>query len=87
MKVNNKLKNNIVKLLYKLIDNLLYFNNNEKKLRLYIPFIMKTKIFKLAYDEMRYSNYARIYKRLIQKLYIYNIIIKLYKFIRYYLYC
>ena len=58
MKTNNEIKNNVVKLSYKLINNLLYFNNNEKRLRLYIFFIIKIKKFKLAHDEMRYFNYA-----------------------------
>ena len=44
--------------------------------------VIKVEVFKLAHDEMRYSDYARTHKRLIEKLYIYNIITKLYEFIR-----
>ena len=64
MKVNNKLKENIISLTYKLINNLLYFDNNKNKLRLYISFSIKVEIFKLTYDKIRYLEYTRIYKRL-----------------------
>ena len=72
---------------YKIIDDLLYFDDNKRNLRFCVLIIIKVEVFKLAYDEMRYLNYAYTYKRLIEKLYIFNIITKLYKFIRYYLYC
>ena len=45
---------------------------------------MKVEIFKLIYNELKYLNYAYIYKRFIEKLYIFNIITKFHKFIRYY---
>ena len=72
--------------MYKLIEDLLYFNNNKKGLRLYIFIIIKKEIFKLAYNEIKHSRYIRIYKKLIKGLYLFNIIIKFYKFIRYYFY-
>ena len=85
--LNNEIfKENVIKLSYRIINNLLYFNNNEKDLRFYISSIMKIKVFKLTYDEIRHFNYARIYKQIIKKNYIFKMIIKLYKFIRYYLY-
>ena len=84
MRDNNTLEKNIVKLLYRLIDNLLYFDDNKRDLRLYISTSLKTKIFKLIHDKIRYLDYIKVYKRLTNKLYIFEIIIKLYKFIRYY---
>ena len=36
MKINIKLKENVIRLLYKLINNLLYFDNAEIKMRLYV---------------------------------------------------
>ena len=72
---------------YKIIDDLLYFDDDKRDLRFYVLIIMKTEIFKLAYNEMRYLDYARTHKRLIEKLYIYNIITKLYKFIRHCFHC
>ena len=44
--------------------------------------IMKTEVFKLAYNKMKHFDYARTHERLIEKLYIYNMITKLYEFIR-----
>ena len=73
-------------MLYKLIENLLYFNNNERDLRLYILITIKKEVFKFVYNEIRYLKYAHTYKKLIKELYLFNIIIKHYKFIRYYFY-
>ena len=84
--VNIELDNNFIKLLYKLINDLLYFDNNKKDFRLYISIIVKVEIFKFTYNKISYSEYTRIFKRLIQNLYIYNISIKLYNFFRYYFY-
>ena len=81
---NNKvLKENAAKLSYRIINNLLYFNNNERGLRLYISSLIKEEVFKLAYNEISYSSYARTHERLISNLYILRITSKLYKFIRY----
>ena len=74
-------------MLYKLINDLLYFDDDERDLRLYMSTTMKTEIFKLAHNEMRHFDYAHIYERLIERLYIFNIITKLYEFIRHYSYC
>ena len=65
MKTNDELRDNVVKLSYKLINDLLYFNDDEKELHLCIFFIMKIKVFKFVYDEMKHFDYARIYKRFI----------------------
>ena len=80
---NDALSENTVKLLYKIVNDLLYFDDNERGLRLYIPSIMEAEIFKLAYDEMGYSGYVRTYKRFIGNLYIFSMASKLYEFIRY----
>ena len=41
MRNNDTLEENIVKLLYRIINNLLYFDDNEKRLRLYILTALK----------------------------------------------
>lgn len=84
MKKNEKLAKNAIKLSYKLINDLLYFDNDEKDFHLCISNFIKIKIFKLMYNEMNYSEYVYTHERFIKKLYIHNIIIKFYKFIRYY---
>ena len=74
-------------LLYKLINNLLYFNdsNPSRELRLYILIkILEQEIFKLIYNQISYSKYTRTYKKLTSDIYIFNISIKLYKYLRYY---
>ena len=45
MKINDELGKNVVKLSYKLINDLLYFDNDEKRLRLYIFFCYKIRNF------------------------------------------
>ena len=74
-------------MLYKIIDDLFYFDDEKRGLRFYILIVIKVEVFKLTHNEIKYSNYARIYKRFIKKIYIFNIITKLYKFIRYCFYC
>ena len=83
---NETFKKNIIKLFYRVINNSLYFDDNENFLHFYIFLIMKIEIFKFIYNEINYFNYTHIYKRFIKRLYIFKIIIKLYKFIRYCLY-
>lgn len=72
--------------MYKLINNLLYFKNNKKSLQLYILSTIEIEIFKLVYNKIGYLGYARTNKYIINKLYIFRILSKLYKFLRYYLY-
>ena len=56
-------------------------------MRLYISIkILKQEIFKLTYNKIKYLDYIRIYKKLTRNIYIFNISIKLYKYLRYYLY-
>ena len=83
---NVDLEDNIIKLLYKLFNNLLYFDNLERDIRLYILIVLKYKILTLTYNKIRYLKYTRIYKKLTYSVYIFNIFIKLYKYLRYYLY-
>ena len=71
-------------MLYKIVDDLLYFDDEKKGLRLYILLAIEVEVFKLTYDKIRYFNYIRTYKRLTKELYIFNISIKLYEFIRHY---
>ena len=83
MKVNAKLEDNAIRLLYKLINNLFYFDDLERGMRLCMLIrILKYKIFKLIYDKMRHFNYIRIYEKLIRDIYIFNMFIKLYKYLR-----
>ena len=81
---NKALKKNAIKFSYHIVDKLLYFDNNEKKFRLYVSLVFKIEIFKLTYNKIKYLEYARTHERLIKELYIFDITIKLYKFIRYY---
>ena len=55
---NKALEKNVAKLSYRVIDKLLYFDDNKKRFYLYILIALKIKIFKLAYNEIRYSRYA-----------------------------
>ena len=84
---NVTLKKNVAIILYKIINDLLYFDDDKRDLWLYISIVIKVEVFKLAHNEMRHFDYAHTYKRLIKKLYIYNIITKLYEFIRHCFYC
>ena len=86
IKINVKLKENVIKLLYKLINNLLYFDDIKRGIRLYISKTLKQEVFKLTYNKIKYLGYTRIYKKLIRDIYIFNIFIKLYKYLRYYFY-
>ena len=83
---NKALKKNVAKFSYRVINNLLYFNNNKRDFYLYISSSIKEEVFKLAYNEISYLDYIRTYERLINNLYIFKIASKLYKFIHYYLY-
>ena len=69
---------------YKIVDDLLYFDDDERELRLCVPSTMKVEVFKLAYDKIRHFGYARIHERLTEGLYIFNMSTKLYEFIRHY---
>ena len=72
---------------YKIINDLLYFDDDKRGLRFYILIVIKVEIFKLAYDEMKHFDYARTHERLIEEFYIYNMTTKLYEFIRHCSHC
>ena len=82
---NQVLEENTIKLLYRIVNELLYFDDKKCNLRLYILIALKAEVFKLVYDKIEYFKYIRTHKRLINNLYIFSISTKLYKFIRYYL--
>lgn len=73
-------------ILYKIIDDILYFDNKKKGLRLYILSIIKINFFKLAYNKIKYLDYTQTYEKFTKGLYIFNIITKSHEFIQYYSY-
>ena len=84
---NAALKKNAATMPYKIIDDLFYFDDDKRDLRLCVLIVIKVEIFKLAHDEIRHFDYVYTHKRLIEEFYIYNIITKFYKFIRHCFYC
>ena len=74
-------------MLYKIIDDLLYFDDDKRDLRFYMSTILKAKVFKLTHNEIRYFDYAYTHKRLIEKLYIFNMTTKFHEFIRHCFHC
>ena len=86
MKRNSVLSENTTRLFYELINELLYCKKEYNNLRLYISLALEKKVFKLVYNEIDYLEYIRTYKKLTIDLFIYNIIIKLHEYIRYYSY-
>ena len=88
MKANAELGDNAARLSYKLINDLLYFDNVEIEMRLCVlTRALKYKVFKLIYNEIRYSEYTRTHEKLTRDIYIYNISTKIYKYLRHYSYC
>lgn len=84
---NKALGNNAAKLPYRMVNDLLYFNDEERGLRLYIPTALEKEVFQLAHDEMGHPGYARTHERLTEGLYIYNMSTKLHEFIRHCPHC
>lgn len=84
---NKDLGENAAKVLYKIVDDLLYFDDDEKGLRLCVPSSLEEEVFKLAHDEMGHPGYTRIHERLTEGLYIFNMATKLHKFIRHCPHC
>ena len=78
---------NGTRLPYRIVDCLLYFDDDEKGLRLCIPTAMEAEVFKLAHDEMGHPGYARTHEKLTQGLYIFNMATKLHEFIRHCPHC
>jgi len=47
----------VVRLVYEIINRILYFKDNEFGLRLYILSIIEVEVFKLTYNEIGYPGY------------------------------
>ena len=82
LRENDALGSNAAALPYRVINDLLYFDDDERGLRLCIPSSMEADVFKLAHDEMGHPGYARTHERLTEGVYIYNMATKLHEFIR-----
>ena len=79
---------NAAKLPYQLINNLLYFENSERDMRLCIPTkTLKHEVFKLAHNEMRHPGYARTHEKLTRGIYIFNMSTKLHEYLRHCPHC
>ena len=72
---------------YKVIDDLLYFDDDERGLRFCVSTVMKAEVFKLTHNEMRHFDYVYTHERLTEELYIFNITTKFHEFIRHCFYC
>lgn len=81
---NETLGSNAAKLPYRIIDKILYFDDDEKGLRLCVPSVLEKEVFQLAHDEMGHPGYARTHERLTDNLYIHNMATKLHEFICHY---
>ena len=84
---NKNLEKNAVELPYQILDNVLYFKNDERGLRLCISIAIEGEVFKLAHDKMGHLGYTRTLERLTQGLFIYNLSTKLHEFIRHCPHC
>ena len=82
VKANDDLGDNAAALPYKMVDGLLYFDDDEKGLRLCIPSSMEKEVFQLAHDELGHPGYARTHERLTEGLHLHNMSTKLHDFIR-----
>ena len=82
IEVNIKLDENTSVLLYKLIDNLIYYKDSECSLQLSISSVedIEKELFQQTHDELRHSEYVRTHKHLTEELYFFNLLKKLYKF-------
>ena len=60
VKVNAGLGDNAARLPYKLINDLVYFDDPERGMRSCVPTrTLEHEVFKLAHDEMGHPGYAR----------------------------
>jgi len=78
---NNTLGLNAAKLPYKLKNRLVYYKDIEKGPCLCIPHSLHDKVFKLAHDKMRHSEYTWMHKRLTDTLYIYDLFKNLHEYL------
>ena len=83
VKTNDNLEDdNAATLPYKLVDNLLYFDDSERGLRLCIPENLEKQVFQLAHDALGHPGYARTHERLTDRLLVLKLSTKLHKYIR-----
>ncbi len=55
---NNALRSDIARLLYEIRDDFIFYKDLEKELCLYILKSLYDRMFKIAYDDIDYSEYA-----------------------------
>ncbi len=80
-KRNNALRSNAARLLYEIRDNFIFYKDLKKESYLYILKSLYDRMFKIAYDDIDYSEYVQTHKRLIDLLYFYDLLKNLYKYI------
>ncbi len=78
---NNALKLDIIRLLYEIRDDLIFYKDLKKESYLYILKSLYDRMFKITYNDIDYSGYAQTHKRLIDLLYFYNLLKNLHKYI------
>ncbi len=76
-----------MRLLYEIRDDLIFYKDLEKEFYLCILKSFYNRMFKIAYDDIDYLEYAQIHKRLIDLLYFYNLLKNLYEYIQHCLQC
>ena len=69
---NADLRENAAVIPYKMLQQLIYFDDVELGLRLCIPEPLVQEVFRLAHDEVGHQGYDRTHQRLSEGLYIYN---------------
>ncbi len=78
---NNALRPDTARLLYEIRDDLIFYKDLEKESCLCISKSLYDRMFKITYDDIDYSGYAQIHKRLTDLLYFYNLLKNLYEYI------
>ncbi len=78
---NNTLELDVARLLYEIRDDFIFYKDLEKEPHLCILKSLYDRMFKIAYDDIDYSEYAQTHKRLIDLLYFYNLLKNLYEYI------
>ena len=68
---------------FKLRNELIYYVFDENKKRLYVSIILEQKIFRLIYNLNNYNDFYRIYNRIINSIYIRQLIKRLHDYIDY----
>ena len=73
---------NVVKLLYEIRDNLIFYKDLKKESHLCILKSLYDRMFKIVYDDIDYLEYAQTYEKLIDLLYFYNLLKNLHEYIQ-----